>query len=274
MNKKPAVNLSSSPNKWVLVTGGAQRLGRVLCLAFAREGWGVVCHYRHSDAPARALQETIEALGGACRTVQADLADTKGATSLADRATQLAQAELSCVINNASEFEADSGSDFTPEQLLRAFTVNTMAPLLLTQALFHQVQARQRSATSACVIHVLDQKVHNLNPDYFSYTLSKLALERAVALQAQAYAPHLRVCGISPGLSFVSGPQTEDNFERARRVNLLRQPLDPEHVARAALHLAENPALNGCVLPVDNGQHQLPLARDVMYAIDLGLTPR
>jgi NAD(P)-dependent dehydrogenase (short-subunit alcohol dehydrogenase family) len=272
MNEKPALHLSSSPNKWVLVTGGAQRLGRVLCLAFARAGWGVVCHYRHSAAPAHTLQEEIDSLGGTCRIVQADLADAEGTASLAYRAAQLAQAELDCIINNASEFEADSGADFTPEQLLRAFTVNTMAPLLLTQALFHQ--ARQRAGTSACVIHVLDQKVHNLNPDYFSYTLSKLALERAVALQAQAYAPHLRVCGISPGLSFVSGPQTEDNFERARRVNLLRQPLDPEHVARAALHLAENPALNGCVLPVDNGQHQLPLARDVMYAIDLGLTPR
>ncbi|QBK04355.1 SDR family NAD(P)-dependent oxidoreductase [Hylemonella gracilis] len=272
MNEKPSINHSSSPKKWVLITGGAQRLGRILCLAFARDGWGVVCHYRHSDAPARALQVEIESLGGTCRTVQADLADTEDATNLVDRATGLAQAGLECIINNASEFEADSAADFTPEQLLRAFTVNTMAPLLLTQGFFRQV--RQRTATPGCVIHVLDQKVHNLNPDYFSYTLSKLALERAVALQAQAYAPHLRVCGISPGLSFVSGPQTEDNFERARRVNLLRQPLNPEHVAQAALHLAQNLALNGCVLPVDNGQHQLPLARDVMYAIDLGLTPR
>ncbi|WP_050797344.1 SDR family oxidoreductase [Hylemonella gracilis] len=272
MNGKTAINFSSTPKKWVLVTGGAQRLGRVLCLAFAREGWGVICHYRQSDAPARELQAEITRQGGACHILRADLADTAAVAGLADQALELAQPGLDCVINNASEFEADSGADFTPEQLLRAFTVNTMAPLLLTQALFQQV--RQRSSPPGCAIHVLDQKVHNLNPDYFSYTLSKLALERAVALQAQAYAPHLRVCGISPGLTYVSGPQTEDNFERARRVNLLRQPLNPEHVAQAALHLAENPALNGCVLPVDNGQHRLPLARDVMFAIDLGLTPR
>jgi NAD(P)-dependent dehydrogenase (short-subunit alcohol dehydrogenase family) len=256
----------------VLVTGGAQRLGRVFCLTFARAGWGVVCHYRHSEAPARALQDEITALGGTCHLVQADLADSADALGLADRAATAAQTPLDCIINNASEFEPDSGADCTPQQLQRAYAVNTLAPLLLSQALFHQ--SRQRATTPGCVIHVLDQKVHNLNPDYFSYTLSKLALERAVALQAQAYAPHLRVCGLSPGLTFVSGPQTEDNFERARRVNLLRQPLHPAHVAQAALHLAENPALTGCVLPVDNGQHQLPLARDVMYAIDLGLTPQ
>jgi NAD(P)-dependent dehydrogenase (short-subunit alcohol dehydrogenase family) len=51
------------------------------------------------------------------------------------------------------------------------------------------------------VLHVLDQKVFNLNPDYFSYTLSKLALERAVALQAQALAPQVRVNGVAPGWS-------------------------------------------------------------------------
>jgi hypothetical protein len=34
--------------------------------------------------------------------------------------------------------------------------------------------------------------VFNLNPDYFSYTLSKLALERAVSLQAHSLAPTLR----------------------------------------------------------------------------------
>ncbi len=272
MNENTALISSPSTTKWVLVTGGAQRLGRTISLAFARQGWGVVCHYRHSDAQAQTLRHDIEATGGVCRLVQADLADTEAVARLLPRAAETAGSELACLVNNASEFEPDTGADFAAENLLRAFSVNTLAPLMLTQALFHQ-HRQGANATPGCAIHVLDQKVHNLNPDYFSYTLSKLALERAVALQAQSYGPHLRVCGISPGLTFVSGPQTEDNFERARRINLLRQPLNPEHVAQAALHIAENPALNGCVLPVDNGQHQLPLARDVMYAVDQGWTP-
>ena len=117
-------------------------------------------------------------------------------------------------------------------------------------------------------MHVLDQKVLNLNPDYFSYTLSKLALERAVALQAQALAPRLRVCGVAPGLMFLSGPQTQANFDAASRVNLMRQPIEPAQVAATCLFLAENPCITGMTLAVDNGQHLVPLPRDVMFVVD------
>ena len=119
----------------------------------------------------------------------------------------------------------------------------------------------------ACVIHVLDQKVHNLNPDYFSYTVSKLALERSVALQAQALAPSVRVCGLSPGLSYLSGPQTQANFDQAARINLLQRPIDTQDIARTAVFIAENQSLTGTTVQVDNGQHLVPLSRDVMFAI-------
>jgi len=115
---------------------------------------------------------------------------------------------------------------------------------------------------------VLDQKVFNLNPDYFSYTVSKLALERAVALQAQALAPRLRVCGVAPGLMFLSGPQSQINFDKACQVNLMRQGTDPAQVAATCLFLAENPCITGITVPVDNGQHLVPLPRDVMFVVD------
>jgi NAD(P)-dependent dehydrogenase (short-subunit alcohol dehydrogenase family) len=117
------------------------------------------------------------------------------------------------------------------------------------------------------IIHVLDQKVFNLNPDYFSYTVTKLALERAVALQAQALAPAIRVCGVAPGLMFLSGPQTQDNFDQAARINLMQRALDPAQVAATCVFLAQNPCISGVTIAVDNGQHLVPLARDVMFMV-------
>ena len=37
--------MSAQPRPWALVTGGAQRLGREIGLAFAKAGWNVFCHY-------------------------------------------------------------------------------------------------------------------------------------------------------------------------------------------------------------------------------------
>jgi NAD(P)-dependent dehydrogenase (short-subunit alcohol dehydrogenase family) len=122
--------------------------------------------------------------------------------------------------------------------------------------------------TKPSVIHVLDQKVFNLNPDYFSYTLSKLALERAVSLQAQSLAPTLRVNAVAPGLMYLSGPQTQDNFNRAASANLLRQPINPADVASSVVFLASNASITGTTVRVDNGQHLVPLARDVMFVVE------
>jgi NAD(P)-dependent dehydrogenase (short-subunit alcohol dehydrogenase family) len=115
--------------------------------------------------------------------------------------------------------------------------------------------------------------VFNLNPDYFSYTLSKLALERAVSLQAQSLAPTLRVNAVAPGLMYLSGPQSQTNFDRAAQVNLLQQAIHPADVARGVVFLAESASTTGTTLRVDNGQHLVPLARDVMFVVEDLLKP-
>jgi NAD(P)-dependent dehydrogenase (short-subunit alcohol dehydrogenase family) len=173
---------------------------------------------------------------------------------------------LHCVVNNASAFEPDSGLDFDADAAQRQLGVNLIAPLSLTRLLAQQPQGAEHADRSA--IHILDQKVYNLNPDYFSYTVSKLALERAVALQAQALGPGLRVCGVAPGILFESGPQSGDNFRRAAKANLLRRPIDPADVARSCVFLADTRSITGTTLCVDNGQHLVPLPRDIMFVVD------
>jgi NAD(P)-dependent dehydrogenase (short-subunit alcohol dehydrogenase family) len=76
------------------------------------------------------------------------------------------------------------------------------------------------------------------------------------------------VCAVAPGLMYVSGPQSVENFERASRVNLMRRPTDPAQVAASCLFLAQNPCITGVTLTVDNGQHLVPLPRDVMFVVD------
>lgn len=256
--------------KRVLVTGGAHRLGKLICQQFAQDGWQVWCHAQNSMVAAEALCQQIAAQGGQAQVVQADLAVD------ADRQRMMAQivaqgGPLDCLVNNASSFEPDGARDFDEHAMRAQLEVNLIAPLALSRLMAQSLPENAASGAvngARSIIHVLDQKVLNLNPDYFSYTVSKLALERSVALQAQALAPQIRVCGVAPGLMFLSGPQTQANFDRSSQMNLLKHAIDPAQVAATCLFMANNTALNGVTLAVDNGQHLVPLSRDVMFVVD------
>ena len=251
--------------KQVLVTGGAHRLGAEIVRQFAAAGWRVWCHYQRSESAAQTLQAELRATGAQVELVQADLAQSAEVQRMVAHITQTT-GPLDCLVNNASLFEPDTGAAMDLHGSRQQLEVNLIAPLSLA-SLMAQQAAPEATPGQRSVIHILDQKVFNLNPDYFSYTVSKLALERSVALQAQALAP-LRVCGVAPGLMFLSGPQTQDNFDRASRVNLLREPIDPAQVAATCLFLAQNPCITGTTICVDNGQHLVPLERDVMFLAD------
>jgi len=251
--------------KQVLVTGGAHRLGADIVRQFAAAGWRVWCHYQRSALAAQALQAELLAAGRDVALVQADLAQSVDVERMMTHIEQT-HGPLDCLVNNASLFEPDSGSDMDLPSARQQLEVNLIAPLSLASLMAKQASPDALPGQRS-VVHILDQKVFNLNPDYFSYTVSKLALERSVALQAQALAP-LRVCGVAPGLMFLSGPQTQENFDRASRVNLLREPIDPAQVAATCLFLAQNPCITGTTVCVDNGQHLVPLARDVMFLAD------
>jgi NAD(P)-dependent dehydrogenase (short-subunit alcohol dehydrogenase family) len=145
---------------------------------------------------------------------------------------------------------------------------NVAAPLILSRDLY-RLHAKQRSedviGPSGVVINLLDQKLANLNPDFLSYTLSKAALHSATTLLAQSFAPNLRVVGVAPGITMVSGDQSEDGFVKAHSMTPLGRSSTPDDIAGAVIYLANSNAVTGTTLYVDGGQHLLSTDRDVMF---------
>jgi NAD(P)-dependent dehydrogenase (short-subunit alcohol dehydrogenase family) len=139
----------------------------------------------------------------------------------------------------------------------------------LTQQL-HQFLAAGHTKNdnpAGVVIHLLDQKLVNPNPDFFSYTLSKAALLEATRLCAAALAPVLRVVAVAPGITLPSADQTEAEFEKAHAMTPLGASSRPHEIADAVVWLARARAVTGTMLLVDGGQHLSPLPRDVMMMI-------
>ena len=251
---------TTSLRKTALVTGAAKRIGRVIALALAQRGWDVVVHYGSSAREAHAVVAEIEALGQRALALSCNLNDEAAVNILVRRASaQLGP--VSCVVNNAALFEHDSAASFSTAALDAHMHTNLVAPVLLAQALYDATPDGAQSV----VVNLLDQKLFNLNPDFLSYTLSKAALHSATTMLAQALAPKVRVVGIAPGITLVSGEQSEAGFARAHKVTPLGRSSTPDDIAAAVCFVAESPAITGTTLVVDGGQHLIPLQRDVMF---------
>lgn len=243
-----------------LVTGGAQRIGRAIALALAQDGWDVAIHYRASVAQAHDAVAQVRGLGRRACALAQDLTAPGAAEALLD-ACAGALGPAVCLVNNASRFEPDSALDFSPAQFESHMRTNVLAPMLLARAL----HARLPDGARAVVVNLLDQKLWNPNPDFFTYTLSKAALESATGLLARALAPRVRVVGVAPGITLPSAGQTDAGFARAHGATPLGASSTPQDVARAVVYLANAPAVTGTTLLVDGGQHLVPSARDVMF---------
>lgn len=237
----------------VLVTGGAKRLGAAIARACAMVGWRVVIHYGGSRDEA----ETLAAeLGGA--TVQGDLGDVAGAADLFTRAVEAAQAPIDALVNSASSFEEDRPEAIDAALAARLHAINCVTPARLTAAL--AAQGRE-----GAVVNLLDQKLANPNPDYFSYSLSKYALAGATTMLAQAFAPRVRVNAVAPGLTLRSGEQSDAEFDRVARANLLERAVGAEEVAAGVVYLLGARSVTGQTLFVDSGQRFLKRDGDVMF---------
>ncbi len=245
-----------------LVTGGAHRLGREIALHLAAQGWDVAVHYHRSKLAADAVCTEARALGAQAAAVGADLFELAAARDLLPQAVA-ALGRVDAVVNNAALFEFDDAQHFSVEAAQRHYQVNTIAPVLLAQALHAHVSAR---GAQGCVVNLLDQKLANPDPDYLSYTLSKAALQAATVALAQALAPVLRVVGVAPGLMLPSGPMTDDEFTRVHSRTPLARGCTPQDVAQAVHFALQARAMTGATLLVDGGQHLAGIGRDVLFA--------
>lgn len=245
----------------ILVTGGAKRVGRKLVERLSAAGHGVVIHANTNAAEAEALCETLRRTNPNTWAIKADLSDHAAACALVGQASQLAGGTLSGLINSASLFEYDTPGAMDPAMFDRAMAVNLRAPALLSE----RFAAQADPARNNCVVNILDQKLWNMNPDFYSYTMSKAGLLAATDMMARAFAPAVRVNAIAPGLLLPSHDQTQAEFEAVASRNPMGRPINLDDIVSAVEFLLANTSVTGQVIHVDNGQRLASSARDVIF---------
>lgn len=242
--------MTENANGTALVTGASHRIGRVIALALARDGYRVALHYHRSRDAAAALADEIAGIGGRAATVGGDLGREQDSAALIDRAAE-ALGPVRVLVNNAAVFECDELASATRESWDRHMETNLRAPFVLMQ----RMALLLPSDGTGNVINLIDQRVWNLTPHFVSYTLSKAGLWTLTRTMALALAPRIRVNAIGPGPTLPSPRQTEAQFARQKAATPLGRGTSPEEIAAAVRFILAAPAVTGQMIALDGGQH-------------------
>lgn len=242
-----------------LVTGGARRVGRAICLELARSGYEVWVHYGTAANEATSLRDHIARGGRRCQLFCADLGQRSSQDAfIADVLNHLGPRRLSLAVMNASVFESEPLAQLEDATLDRAFELHSLFPLRLVRALAPKMKQGDPSLIALMLDAALSRPPRNL----VHYHASKGALASLVPSLCRELAPHVRVVGICPGQ--VCWPEDYDEEKRRALTNRIPQGRvgTPEEVARLVRFVAtEGTYINGVEIIVDGGASTVGIDR-------------
>ncbi len=242
--------------KAALVTGGAKRVGRVICLALAEQGINVAFSYRRSKAEAEQTLKELEAKGVRALAIQADLTDLRACHDVIGKSRD-SFGTIDVLINNASDFPKTPIEDLTKdpndfqEQFDALVNVHMRAPLYLGMQLGLQMKANGwgRIINITDRVTVKGQAYRN----WILYLVTKYGLFGVNQTLAEELKPEVTVNAVAPGLTMAPDHLNESQLEKVRDGLPLKHEADPEEIAADVIHLIRSRSKTGSVILTDSG---------------------
>ena len=232
-----------------LVTGGAIRVGRAICLALGTAGYRVAVHYRTSQSDAAGTIRDLKRMGGQPIALKGDLTETEQLESMFDEIDRHFGG-LDLLVNGAAIFPRHEPLRVTMAEWDEVFAINVRAAFRCSQL------AALRMQEGSSIVNITDTGSDEAWPSYVPYVASKAALTSVTRGLARALAPRIRVNAVAPGpVLLPDAESSEEAREAAAGRTVLGRVGSPEDVAQAVLFLDNAPYVTGEVIRVDGGHH-------------------
>lgn len=182
--------------KVAIVTGGAQGMGRAICLRYAREGARVVVADRNLDGAEAVAREIAEA-GGEAVAVAVDVRDQDQVQRMVDIAVELFGG-VDILVNNAGVGRIIPFLETTEADWNLIFDVNCKGLLWCSQAVARQMIAQGQGGK---IVNLASQAGRRGEALVLAYCASKACVISMTQSIALALAPHrINVNAMAPGI--------------------------------------------------------------------------
>ncbi|HYL92674.1 MAG TPA: SDR family oxidoreductase [Alphaproteobacteria bacterium] len=234
--------------KAVLVTGGARRLGKAICLALARAGARVAFTYLASEEDARKTLQEIEHAGAKCVAVSCDVRD-EISIQRALHSVLKELGRLDVLVNNAGFYETVAFDDLTQEKWDNVFAVNVRGPFLVSKACTATLRQNQGR-----IIHMGSLGGEKPWATHAHYCSSKAALHMLTRTMAKALAPEIAVNCVAPGVIEMKSEGAGAALGGFVEKTPMRRNGTSADVVSAVMYFATAPHfVTGQILTVDGG---------------------
>lgn len=235
--------MSGSP---ILITGGAQRLGRHCAERLLDDGHPVIISYRRE----RDDLETLRARG--VTTLQADFSSEAGILDFIVR-LKAATSSLRAIVHNASDWAGDSLGADAGASFERLFRVHMQAPYLINLQCLELLEACPEPQRD--IVHMTDFVARKGSRKHAAYAATKAGLDNLTLSFAAMYAPSVQVNAIAPALIMLGEGDDEAYAEKARSKSAMGMIPGPGVIYQSLRYLLDNRYVTGVTLPVDGGRH-------------------
>ncbi len=193
-------DLFSVTGKVVIVTGGSRGIGEMIAAGFLANGAKVYISSRKADACEATAQRLVDAYGGECFAIPADLSTMEGIQSFSE-AFKAREQRLDVLINNAGVAWGAPLEEFPEKGWDRVMDTNVKGPFFLIQAMLPLLEEAGNHENPSRVINV--GSIDGIKTpvfDNFSYGPSKAAIHHLTrVMAAHLIKRNIIVNGIAPG---------------------------------------------------------------------------
>ena len=239
-------------DKVALVTGGAQGIGRQICLTFAREGADIVIGDVNL-AQAEKTQQEIQALGRKCDTEKLDIADFSSVQNTINKILDKFK-KIDILVNNAGITRDNLILRMSETEWETVIKVNLTGTFNCIKAV-SRVMLKQRAGKIISIASIIGIKGNIGQANYSASKAGIIALTKTTAKELASR--NINVNAVAPG--FIKTQMTEGLPEEIKAKMLESIALgrfgNPEDVAAVCLFLASEEAnyITGQTIIVDGG---------------------